>query len=145
MTGLVCTIGYQSATLPDVVERLVGAGVEVVVDVRAIASSRRAGFSKTLLAAVLAEAGIDYLHLRTLGTPKAGRDAARGGRIAEMHAVYEDHLATLEAKETFADLVSVVEGRKAALLCYETEAEGCHRRVLTERLAAAIPITVQDL
>ena len=51
------TIGYEHATQPDVIARLKTAKVEVVVDVRAVAASRRAGFSKTVLAASLAEAG----------------------------------------------------------------------------------------
>jgi len=71
------TIGYEAATLDDLIGRLKAAGVQVVIDVRAIAASRRAGFSKTVLAASLAAENIDYVHLRALGTPKAGRDAAR--------------------------------------------------------------------
>ena len=65
------TIGYEKATLDDVIGRLQAAGVELLIDVRAVAASRRAGFSKTLLAATLQAHGIDYLHLRALGTPKA--------------------------------------------------------------------------
>src|SRR4051794_20880305 len=86
------TIGYERETQSQVISRLQAAGVEVLIDVRAVAASRRAGFSKTLLAASLAEAGIDYVHLRQLGTPKPGRDAARKGHVAEMRAIYEDHL-----------------------------------------------------
>jgi uncharacterized protein (DUF488 family) len=81
------TIGYEKATQADVIGRLKSAGVEVVIDVRAVPSSRRAGFSKTILAGSLHDAGIDYVHLRALGTPKPGRDAARKGHTAEMHAI----------------------------------------------------------
>src|ERR1700761_5691038 len=88
----VATIGYEHATQEDVIGRLKHAGVEVLIDVRAVAASRRAGFSKTVLAASLHAAGIDYVHLRQLGTPKPGRDAARAGRTGEMHAIYEAHL-----------------------------------------------------
>ena len=87
------TIGYEAATQDAVIDRLKAAGVEMLVDVRAVAASRRAGFSKTVLAASLAEAGIGYVHLRQLGTPKPGREAARKGRIAEMTAIFEEHLA----------------------------------------------------
>src|SRR5256885_10195774 len=87
------TIGYERATQADVIARLQAAGVEVVIDVRAVAASRRAGFSKTLLSASLNEAGIGYVHLRQLGTPKPGRIAARKGHIAEMTAIFEDHMA----------------------------------------------------
>ena len=71
------TIGYEGASLAAVIARLWAASVSLVLDVRAIAASRRPGFSKTTLSASLAEAGIDYRHLRALGTPKSGRQAAR--------------------------------------------------------------------
>ena len=98
MSPRLATIGYEQATLPDVIGRLKAAGVQVVIDVRAVAASRRAGFSKTLLGASLKEAGIDYVHLRALGTPKAGRQAARAGRTAEMHEIFEGHMQEPEAQ-----------------------------------------------
>lgn len=139
------TIGYQTATQAEVVERLKAAGVEVLVDVRAVAASRRAGFSKTLLRESLAEAGVDYLHLRALGTPKAGRDAARAGRIEEMHAIFAEQLATPEAVDAFAQLKALVQEKRAALLCFEAKAEECHRRILSDRLAVELGIGVVDL
>src|SRR5687768_1054410 len=91
------TIGYEGKTLEEFLDELGSAGVEIVLDVRAVAASRRPGFSKTALAGALSERGIDYLHLRPLGTPAAGREAARAGRIAEMRAIYADQLETPEA------------------------------------------------
>ena len=134
---MLCTIGYEGATQAEVIGRLKGAGVAVLVDVRAVASSRRAGFSKTVLRASLAEAGIDYLHLRALGTPKAGRDAARKGRTAEMRSVHAEQLATPEAQDQLAELEALARARPTAILCFCGRAEGCHRRVLAERLAEA--------
>jgi uncharacterized protein (DUF488 family) len=139
------TIGYQGATQAAVIDRLKAAGVELLVDVRAIAASRRAGFSKTLLRSSLEEAGVGYLHLRALGTPKAGRDAARAGRTAEMRAIYDRHLEEPEARLALAELAEVAAGRRTALLCFEAEADGCHRRVLTERLTAGGGFEVTDL
>ena len=77
MGMILSTIGYEAATLPEVVGKLRAAGVEVVVDIRAVAASRRAGFSKTMLRASLEAEDIAYEHLRGLGTPKPGREAAR--------------------------------------------------------------------
>ena len=65
------TIGYEGATQADVIARLKTAGVQTLVDVRAVAASRRAGFSKTILGESLKAEGIGYVHLRGLGTPKA--------------------------------------------------------------------------
>lgn len=141
----VATIGYETATQAEVVAALTGAGVARLIDVRAVASSRRAGFSKTLLASGLADAGIDYVHLRALGTPKAGRDAARAGRVAEMRAIYDAHLATAEAEAALLELERLVTDRPSALLCYEAEAHLCHRRALTERLEARLGARILDL
>ena len=103
MTPALWTIGYEGATQSEVIARLTAAGVETVADVRAVAASRRAGFSKTVLAASLAAAGLDYVHFRGLGTPKAGRDASRKGRKDEMRAIFTafDSFAVLRPKPMF--------------------------------------------
>ena len=128
------TIGYEGKTLAEFLGELAAAKVSLVIDVRAIAASRRPGFSKTALSGALREAGIDYLHLRTLGTPKAGRDAARRGRTLEMRKMYAVQLATPEAELALAQLEAAALQRPSALLCYEAQAGGCHRAVIAERL-----------
>ena len=132
----IATIGYEKAPQPEVIERLRSAGIELVIDVRAVASSRRAGFSKTLLGGSLREAGVDYLHLRDLGTPKAGRQAARAGRIDEMKAIFEEQLATAAAVGALELAIEESLGRRACLLCYEADPACCHRTVVAERIAA---------
>jgi uncharacterized protein (DUF488 family) len=139
------TIGYESETQDKVIERLKRAGVEVVVDVRAVASSRRAGFSKSLLAASLKEAGIDYLHLRDLGTPKPGRDAARKGQIAKMREIFEDHLAEPGAQLQLAQAKEIATRRKAALLCYEADPAGCHRSIVAQHMCEDLGCTIEHL
>ena len=121
------------------------ADVQVVIDVRAVASSRRAGFSKTILKASLAEVGIDYVHLRALGTPKAGRQAVRAGHVAEMEAIYAAHLQEPEAQLQLAEALDIAQERSAALLCYEAEALHCHRRIVAGRLMQSATFDVEDL
>ena len=140
------TIGYEQETQPAVIQRLKDAGVEVLIDVRAVASSRRAGFSKTLLAASLNEAGIGYVHLRQLGTPKAGRDFARKGKVAEMHRIFEAHMAEPGAQVELAKATEIVRGdRKVALLCYEADAAGCHRTILANRICETLGCEIENL
>lgn len=129
------TIGYEGALQPDVISRLKSAGVEVLADVRAVAASRRAGFSKTLLANSLKEAGIDYIHLRGVGTPKAGRDAARAGRTDEMREIYAGHMAEPAFQLDFARLRELATEKPTAILCFCGSAEKCHRRILSDQLA----------
>ncbi|MDB5423693.1 MAG: hypothetical protein JWQ29_1109 [Phenylobacterium sp.] len=139
------TIGYERATQADVIERLTAAGVEVLIDVRAVAASRRAGFSKTLLGASLNAAGIGYVHLRQLGTPKPGRDAARKGRIAEMHAIFEDHMAEPAAQLELAKATEIARGKKTALLCFEADHAVCHRAILAERIRDELGCEIEIL
>lgn len=139
------TIGYEAATQDQVIQRLKDAGVEVLIDVRAVAASRRAGFSKGVLASSLAAAGIDYVHLRQLGTPKAGRDAVRHGRVDEMHAIYEAHLREPGAQLELAKAAEIAQDRKAALLCYEADHRHCHREIVAERLCGELGCEIENL
>lgn len=139
------TIGYEASTQDVVIARLKAAGVELLVDVRAIAASRRAGFSKTLLAASLAQAGIDYVHLRQLGTPKPGREAARKGRIAEMTAIFEEHLAEPAAQLELAAAKELAAERKVALLCFEADHRGCHRKILADLICEDLGCPIEHL
>lgn len=139
------TIGYEGSTQAEVIGRLKTAGVEVLVDVRAVAASRRAGFSKTLLGQSLRAEGVDYLHLRPLGTPKAGRDAARKGDVATMQAIFNAHMQEPDAEAAFQNLRHVAGQKRVALLCFEAEACGCHRAVLADRLAREDGAEVMDL
>src|SRR5919107_1653004 len=104
----VATIGYEGTTMERFLGELTGAGVELLVDVRAVASSRRPGFSKTALAANLKTVGIDYLHLRGLGTPADGRAAARAGKHAEMHRIFREHMASDAAQADLDVLAGIV-------------------------------------
>ena len=124
------TIGYEATTMADFLAALARAGVTRVIDVRALPLSRRPGFSKSPLAASLKEAGIDYVHLKALGTPKRGRDAAKKGDVATLRAVYDDQLALPEAQAAAAIMLDLAAERPSALLCYERDPCHCHRTLL---------------
>jgi uncharacterized protein (DUF488 family) len=141
----VATIGYEQARLDDVIARLQAANVSLLIDVRAIAASRRPGFSKTLLGGSLADAGIDYLHLRDLGTPKSGRVAARAGRTAEMAEIFGAHLQTAAAQGALAHAVELSLGRRVCLLCYEADPACCHRAIVAAQMTARTGARVLDL
>jgi uncharacterized protein (DUF488 family) len=137
------TIGYEGATVPEFLAALENAGVERVIDVRAVANSRRPGFSKTPLRNALAEAGIDYVHLRALGTPADGRAAARAGRHDDLKRIYAGQLELPEAIKEAAEMLELVAEKRSALLCYERDPAGCHRTLLID--AAAPDADVVDL
>ena len=97
------TVGYEAATFPQVRDALLASGVRLLLDVRALPASRKPGFSKRLLAAGLADAGIGYVHLQQLGTPKPGRDAVRRGDVAGMQALFRAHMTADRPQAALAE------------------------------------------
>lgn len=130
------TIGYEATTMADFLAALQGAGVQRVIDVRAVPNSRRPGFSKTPLRNALAEVGIDYVHLKALGTPSEGRSAARAGRQDDLKRIYAGQLELPEAMVQAEQMLELAAEKPSALLCYERDPAGCHRSLL---LAAVAP------
>ena len=129
------TIGYEATTMGEFLSALASAGVERVIDVRALPLSRRPGFSKSPLRAALAEAGIDYVHLKALGTPASGRAAARAGRAAELKRIYAGQLELPEAIAEAAQMIELALQKPSALLCFERDPAACHRTLLLEAVA----------
>jgi uncharacterized protein (DUF488 family) len=142
----IATIGYEGATVASFQDALRDAGIDLLVDVRALASSRRPGFAKTRLAANAQEAGAEYLHLRALGTPSDGRAAARAGRHDEMRRIFREQLATPEAQAELALVADLVrQGRRVCLLCFEADPQHCHRSIVAAALATMLPATIVNL
>lgn len=137
------TIGYEGATVPEFLAALQRAGVERVIDIRAVPNSRRPGFSKTPLRNALAEAGIDYVHLRALGTPADGRAAARAGQKDELKRIYAGQLELPEAIAETGKMLDLSREKPSALLCYERDPAACHRTLLLD--AVAPDAEVEDL
>ena len=131
----IITIGYEATTVGEVLAALTQAGVKRVIDVRAVPNSRRPGFSKTPLRNALAEAGIDYVHLRALGTPADGRAAARAGRHDDLVRIYAGQLELPEAIAQGAQMLDLAGEEPSALLCYERDPAGCHRTLLLSAVA----------
>jgi uncharacterized protein (DUF488 family) len=124
------TIGYEGTTMASFLATLREAGVEQVIDVRALPLSRRPGFSKNILAATLKDSGIGYVHLKALGTPKPGRDAAKKGDWRTMERVYAGQLHLPEAQAQAAQLRDLAAEKPSALLCFEHDPKHCHRTML---------------
>ena len=143
---LLFTIGYEKAKSDAVLRELAAAKVDILVDVRAVAASRRPGFSKRQLAASLDEHGIAYLHLRVLGTPKEGRLAARAGNLDELFRIFEAHLKTAPAQEELDELTTLIRsGRRVCLLCYERDVAHCHRSRLAGLMHERTGVRIENL
>jgi len=130
------TIGYEGVAQADLIAALEAAGVRRLIDVRQLPLSRRPGFSKTPLRSALAEHGIDYVHLKALGTPPEGREAARRGRHAEMARIYRATLADPAAMVEAERMKALAVEAPSALLCFERAPAHCHRQLLIDEVAA---------
>jgi len=140
------TIGYEQTPAKAVLDELQHAGVKLLVDVRAIASSRRPGFSKSQLAAGLDERGISYIHLRGLGTPKEGRLAARSGDMKALSKIYHAHLKTPQARGEMDELAALVmKAGPVCILCYERDHNICHRKFIAEIIEEREGVKIEDL
>lgn len=146
MAASLFTIGYQETALADVIDALQRAKVKILVDTRAVAASRRAGFAKKALSAALDEAGIAYLHFQKLGTPAEGREAARAGNYGKLWKIYGRHIKTDAAQAELSELTRLVQaGKKICLLCYEREPSECHRSKIAELVAKETGAKIVDL
>lgn len=128
------TIGYEGASVTAFLRTLQEAGVTLVLDIRAAPVSRKKGFSKNQLAAHLAAAGIGYRHLRGLGTPKRGRDAARAGDIESFERIFQEHMQEPDALLDLGEALGFASAQPVCLLCLEREPEHCHRLIVAKRM-----------
>jgi uncharacterized protein (DUF488 family) len=120
---------------------LKAAGVTRVIDVRALPLSRRPGFSKSPLNAALNEVGIEYVHLKALGTPADGRSAARAGKQKDLERIYAGQLELPEAIVQVEQMRELAAENPSALLCYEREPAQCHRSLLLNAVASDADVT----
>ena len=112
------------------------AGIKVLADVRSVPGSRRhPQFGRAALTSSLAEAGIEYVHLRGLG---GRRDAVPGSQhvALKLNAFrgYADHMAGLEFAADYGRLEALARQTPTAFMCAETHWSQCHRRMLSDRL-----------
>jgi len=140
------TVGYEQAKPAAVLGELKRAKIELLVDTRAVAASRRPGFSKRQLAAALDEEGISYVHLQKLGTPAEGRAAARSGDTDTLWRIYEKHIRSADAQRELHELVGLIKsGKRIALLCYCRDPKTCHRSRIVANVKKKMAVKVTDL
>jgi uncharacterized protein (DUF488 family) len=108
----------------------------VLADVRRFPGSRRVPhFNAGELERVLADAGIEYVHLPELGgrrRPVPG--SPNGGWRSEQFQGYADHMASDEFAAGLERLLRLASGRPLAVMCAEAQWWRCHRRLLSDAL-----------
>lgn len=128
------TIGYERVGQADFVAALKAAKIKTLVDVREVANSRRAGFSKKSLAAALDAAGIGYIHMKSLGTPKLGREAARRGDTETMTRIFEAKMVEPESQLALAETADLAKRGRTCIMCLEHDWRECHRTIVARHI-----------
>ncbi len=142
---MLATIGYEKSSPHDFLETLIEAEIDILVDVRDRAQSRRPGFSKTALASSVEGAGLEYIHLRALGDPKPGRDAARAGELDKFRAIFSEVLSGEAAQEAVAQVKDLLQSKRVCLMCYERDHKCCHRTMVSDEIEKSLDIKVRHL
>jgi uncharacterized protein (DUF488 family) len=128
------TIGFTKTTAKSFFERLTGAGVKRVLDVRLNNVSQLAGFAKKadLQYFLKAIGGIDYAHVPELAPTQDLLDAYK--KNGGPWQVYEHAFLDLMKQRAIDHTLprSLFEG--ACLLCSEDKPHHCHRRLVAEYL-----------
>ncbi len=141
----IATIGYEKATPDQLVSAMQAAGVELLIDIRAVARSRRPGFSKGSLSAALEAAGIRYIHLKGLGTPAEGREANKAGQMDDFEAIFRAHMSSPEARTDLDRAAELAATSRICLLCLEGDARRCHRSIVADMLAERLGVGIENL
>lgn len=130
------TLGYEGVALADFIRTLKDTGVSLLLDVRELPQSRRPGFSKRALSEALADAEIGYRHVRQLGDPKLGRDAARRGAMEEFRSIFNAHLDLEASQKALKEVAQEADSETVVLMCYERAPHECHRSLVAQRLVS---------
>lgn len=128
------TIGYEGAAIEDLIATLRGAGITRLLDIRESPYSKRPEFSTDELRAALAEYGIGYTHIRALGNPPGGREAARAGHAAAFREIFSEHLNGPDARGGLDQALNLAANEPVCLLCLEKSPMHCHRSMVAARL-----------
>jgi len=129
------TVGYEGTTIETFIDNLKGNGIDCILDIRALPLSRKPGFSKTKLAERLSLAGVRYIHLAKLGTPKNIRERLKSTRDYSMFFdKMEIYLAGQREAIEFA--YNYVMNSRCCLMCFERLADHCHRKIVAEKIKA---------
>lgn len=136
------TIGYEGETIEEWTNRLLTAGVTIIVDIREKPISRKKGFSKSKLKDHLEKYNIDYIHYRNLGSPTEIRK-----RLMQDHdyiTFFDDYDHYLSKQEdSLKEIVHDLKGHKPCLMCFEKNHRRCHRIAVAKRLEEIYPQEVR--
>lgn len=135
------TIGHSTRSIDDFASLLQSAGVELLVDIRSVARSRRnPQYNADVLAGELAPHGIGWERIAELGGLRGrSRQVApevNGYWENESFHNYADYALSADFHRGFERLLALGRGRRLAVMCAEAVWWRCHRRIVADYLLA---------
>ena len=141
------TFGHGTATQAELFERLRGAGIQLVVDVRIAPGSRRhPHVGRDALAEWLPDSGVSYRWEKRLGGfRKLAPDSPDTALRNESFRAYAGHMRTPDFADAIDTLLTGATASAAAVMCSESVWWRCHRRMIADFLVLAREVEVQHL
>jgi uncharacterized protein (DUF488 family) len=129
------TVGYEGLDVEDFVKFVKKNKIKLIADLRKNPISRKKGFSKNKLAEQLKLKKIDYMHFPLLGTPSAWRKLEAEGKISrkKLFEMYVDKIIP-SGQSDIERLRVLLREQPTALLCYEADANDCHRSFVAKEI-----------
>lgn len=142
----VYTIGHSTRAIEDFVSLLKAFGIEIVVDVRTMAGSRRnPQYNEDALAASLRENAISYVHLKGLGgLRRPTKDSTNTAWNNLSFRGYADYMQTPEFADSLNQLIAIAEKKRTVIMCAEAVPWRCHRSLIGDALVVR-DIVVEDI
>jgi len=139
------TIGYEGMHFEQFANKLLKNGVRLLCDVRRNPLSRKFGFSKSTLGALLPKLGIGYEHVPELGIASEHRRKLETERDREL--LFDGYNKTLPDREdALSRVLGLIErDSRIALTCFECEPRRCHRHCISDHLAEQYGVRVCHL
>jgi uncharacterized protein (DUF488 family) len=127
------TLGYEGLNIETFFNILKDHSIETIVDIRELPISRKPGFSKNALIKHAESFGLQYVHLRDFGAPRAIRHQYRADD--DWDKFTDEYLTHLKLqKASLVSLLDLVQHQNCCLLCFETNHLRCHRRYVANAL-----------
>ena len=137
------TLGHSTRSWEEFVQLLTAWKIRRLIDVRSIPRSMKVPhFSKEKMKTALAKAGIEYLHLASLGGLRhtTQKSINTGWRNANFRG-YADYMQTPEFNAGLAELNRLARQKRTAIICAEAKWWSCHRRMIADaEIVQGIPV-----
>jgi len=139
------TIGYEGKSIEGFINILIQNDVRLLCDIRKNPLSRKFGFSKSKLEHIVQTVGIKYVHIPDLGITSDKRRSL--DTIEDYQRLFDDYANMLSSHKELIEETNLLlkTNVRIALMCYERNANMCHRHVLRDYMTKYYQVRSEDI